>query len=100
MAVRLAPLVFISEFRTIAADDLWLSTASGRDTIGIHFTWRPLGDEVAAMLPAVEAALGPFEPRRHWGRLFAMPGDVVASRYPHLAEARAVATRLDPDGKL
>ena len=92
--------MLVSEIRTVAADDLWLSPASGRDSVAFHFTWRPLRDEVAATLPGIEAALAPFEPRPHWGKLFAMPGDVVATRYPRLADARALARRLDPAGKL
>ena len=35
----------ISEIRTVAADDLWLSPAHGRDTVAFHFTWKP--DEAA-----------------------------------------------------
>jgi xylitol oxidase len=97
---RLAPLVLISELRTVAADDLWLSPASGRESVAFHFTCRPLRDEVAAMLPVIEAALAPFEPRPHWGKLFSLPGDVVASRYPRIADALGLARRLDPDGKL
>ena len=62
---RLAPLVFVSEIRTIAADDLWLSPAYGRDSVAFHFTWRPDWPAVRALLPDVEAALEPFEPRPH-----------------------------------
>ena len=96
----LAPLVFVSEVRTIAADDLWLSPARGRDVVAFHFTWRPLSDGVAAMLRVIEAALDPFEPRPHWGKLFAMPSEVLASRCPDLSAARALAAQLDQDGKL
>ena len=72
---RLAPLVFVSEIRTIAADDLWLSPAYGRDSVAFHFTWRPDWPAVRALLPDVEAALEPFEPRPHWAKLFTMaPG--------------------------
>ena len=44
-AVReLAPLVqphlFVSELRTAASDDLWLSPAYQRDVLAIHFTWH------------------------------------------------------------
>jgi xylitol oxidase len=97
---RIAPLVFVTEIRTIAADDLWLSPASGRDSAAFHFTWRPRWPEVEALLPAIESALAPFDPRPHWGKLFTLPGEVVASRYPRLADARSLAARLDPEGKL
>lgn len=97
---RLAPLVFVSEIRTIAADDLWLSPAYRRESIAFHFTWRPDWPAVRAMLPAVEAALEPFEPRPHWAKLFTMPPDTVRSRYPRLAEFATLATSVDPGGKL
>ena len=45
---RLAGLVLVTELRAIASDDLWLSPAYGRDSLGIHFTWRPETDLVAA----------------------------------------------------
>ena len=48
---RIAPLLFISELRTMAADDLWLSGAYGRATAGIHFTWHPDPAGVLAVLP-------------------------------------------------
>ena len=38
---RLAPLVFVSEIRTIAADDLWLSPAYGRDLGGVPLHLAP-----------------------------------------------------------
>jgi alditol oxidase len=100
LRTRLTPLVFVSEVRTIAADDLWLSPTRGRDVVAFHFTWRPLVVEVAAMLPVIEAALHPFEARPHWGKLFAMPPEVLATRYPALPDASALAAQLDPDGKL
>ena len=54
----------------------------------------------ARFLPnAIEGALAPFAPRPHWGKLFAMPAPTVQSRYPKLGDFRALATRLDPDGK-
>jgi xylitol oxidase len=100
MRDRISPLVLTSEIRTIAADDLWLSPAFGRDSVAFHFTLRPIGDEVARLLPGIESALAPFDPRPHWGKLCTLPGDVVAARYPRLADARALATRMDPAGKL
>jgi len=38
---HVTPHLFISEVRTIAADNLWMSTAYKRDSMGIHFTWKP-----------------------------------------------------------
>ena len=38
---RIAPLLQVSEVRTVAADDLWMSTAVGRGSVALHFTWVP-----------------------------------------------------------
>jgi xylitol oxidase len=97
---RLAPLILVSEVRTIAADDLWLSPAYRRTSVAFHFTWKPDWPAVRAVLPAVEAALEPFEPRPHWGKLFTMAPDLVRSRYERLPDFVALAERLDPEGKL
>lgn len=94
----LAPTLLVSEIRTIAADDLWLSMAYGRDSVGLHFTWKPRQAEVEALLLPLEEALAPFGPRPHWGKAFADADRAVARRYPRLDDFRALAARLDPAG--
>ncbi|WIX77563.1 FAD-binding protein [Amycolatopsis carbonis] len=94
---RIAPLLLVSEIRTIAADDLWLSPSSARDSVAIHFTWLPRQPEVEALLPTLESTLAPFAPRPHWGKLF--HGEALDLAYPRLADFRALAARLDPTGK-
>lgn len=79
---ELAPLLKISEIRTMAADDLWLSTAHGRPTLALHFTWANDEGRVMAFLPTLEAALAPFDARPHWGKLTAMAPGHVAALYP------------------
>ena len=96
---RFAPLLQISEIRTVAADDLWLSGCYQRDSVALHFAWHPDWPAVSAILPEVEAVLAPFAPRPHWGKLFAMPAETVQSTYPRLDDFRALANRLDPSGK-
>jgi alditol oxidase len=94
----LAPVLQVGEIRTMARDELWLSPASGRDTLAIHFTWI---EDTPAVLPAVRAveqALEPFAARPHWGKVFATPGPTVRSLYPRLADANALAREFDPDG--
>jgi xylitol oxidase len=78
---------------------LWLSGSYGRETMAIHFTWRNRPDEVDAVLRDVEAALEPFAPRPHWGKVSHVQAGQVAERYPRLSEARALFERLDPDGR-
>lgn len=100
---RLRDLLLVSEVRTMAADQQWLSSASGRPTVGLHFTWRRDVEGVTALLPHVEEALAPFAPRPHWGKLFTATGagapDALRAAYPRFDDFRALAARLDPQGR-
>jgi len=98
-ATSITPLLLISEIRSTAADRLWLSGSYGRETMAIHFTWRNRPAEVDAALRDVEAALEPFAPRPHWGKVSHVQAGPVAERYPRLSDARALFERLDPDGR-
>ena len=89
----------VAEFRTIAADDMWLSPFHQRATAGIHFTWHNDDEAVAPAVAAVEKALAAFDPRPHWGKRFGVGADVVRAQYPRLAEFRALAARHDPERK-
>lgn len=89
----------ISEIRTIAADDLWLSPCQGRDTVGFHFTLIPDTAAVLPVLELIEERLAPFEARPHWGKLFTTPPAVLRSRYDRLPDFQALARDLDPGGK-
>jgi xylitol oxidase len=95
----IAPHLLVTELRTIAADDLWMSMASGRASLAIHFTFRNEPAAVEALCPRIEAALAPFAPRPHWGKVNTVPKAVVASRYPRFADFRALVARIDPEGK-
>lgn len=96
---RFAPLLQVSEVRTVAADHLWMSTAYDRSSVAIHFTWQPDWDGVRRVLPTIEAALAPFEPRPHWGKLFTMSPEAVRSSYERLPQFIALLERHDASGK-
>ena len=93
---EIAPVLQVSEIRTIAADRLWLSPQHGQDTVAIHFTWTREPAAVARAIDAVEAALAPYEPRPHWGKAFHLDAAAIAPRYERLADFAALAARLDP----
>lgn len=99
LAPRLSPLLGVSELRTAASDDLWLSPAYGLDVLGIHFTWFDRPDEVRAVLPFIEEALEPYDARPHWGKLHGFEAVRMAEVHPRLADARAVFERLDRGGR-
>jgi xylitol oxidase len=98
LADRIAPLLQISEIRTVAADDLWLSPAYGGDVLALHFTWLPDEPGVRNLLPHLEAALRPYEARPHWGKLFTVDAEEIEGRYPRLDDFRALVRRFDPRG--
>ncbi|MGR6964478.1 D-arabinono-1,4-lactone oxidase [Geodermatophilus sp. URMC 61] len=98
MADRIAPLLQVSEIRTVAADELWLSPAHGGDVLALHFTWVPDQTRVVALLPEIEAALRPYAARPHWGKLFTTDAGELESLYPRMPDFRALVRRLDPRG--
>jgi xylitol oxidase len=96
---RIAPLLYVSEVRTIAADDLWLSPCYRQDSAAIHFTWKADWEAVRQLLPLIEQQLEPFDARPHWGKLFTMPPARVKSLYGKLPDFRRLALQCDPHGK-
>jgi xylitol oxidase len=95
LAHDIRPHLWIAEIRTVAADDLWLSTAYHEDSVCLHFTWKPDPAGVESVLPDTEAALAPFAARPHWGKLFCATASDLESRYERLPDFRRLAERLD-----
>jgi xylitol oxidase len=96
---QITPHLFITEFRTIAADDLWMSPAYKRDSLAIHFTWKPEWPEVRKVLPQIEEKLAPFAVRPHWAKLFTLKPAQVQGRYSQLKDFQALVAKYDPNGK-
>jgi xylitol oxidase len=96
---QVTPHLLISEIRTIAADDLWMSTCYRQPSVAIHFTWKPDWPAVRRLLPVIEKELSPFQPRPHWGKLFTLPPTALRSRYERLEDFIQLATKYDPKGK-
>jgi xylitol oxidase len=99
LADKLAPLLFVSEIRTGAADEFWLSPFYRQQSVALHFTWKPLQPEVEALLPELEDLLRPFGARPHWGKLFSPAGHDWEALYPRFAGFRSLASSHDPEGK-
>jgi alditol oxidase len=94
----ITPLLWITELRTIAADEIWLSGAYQRDTIAIHFTWKK-EDEIYSVIQKVEDALRPFNYRPHWGKVFTADAKYLSTVYPRMGEFKALILALDPSKK-
>jgi alditol oxidase len=99
IAGLLAPVVQITEVRTVAPDRLWLSPSYQRDTVAFHFTWIKDWPAVEPALAAVEERLAPLHARPHWGKLFATSPGLVGTLYPRLQDFRRLMHRCDPAGK-
>ena len=87
---------FPVEVRTAPADDITLSTASGRETayIAVH-VYR--GTPHQAYFTAVERIMTAHDGRPHWGKIHTRDPGYLARVYPRFAEFTAVRDRLDPD---
>jgi len=96
---RVAPVLRISEIRTVAADDLWLSPSYRQDSMAIHFTWINDVPAVMPVLATVEDRLAPFGARPHWGKLFTTSPAAVSRLYDRLPDFQRLLRSLDPDGK-
>jgi xylitol oxidase len=96
---KITPLLLITELRTIAADDLWMSMAYKRDSLAIHFTWKPETPEVMAILPLIEEKLASFDARPHWAKLFTVAPATLAARYEKIAAFRTLLKEQDAKGK-
>ncbi len=96
---QLAPQLLVSEIRTVAADDLWMSPCYQQDCVAIHFTWRRNWTAVRQLLPLIEEKLRPFNGRPHWGKLFTMPTTELQAHYAKLPDFQRLLQNIDPNGK-
>jgi FAD-linked oxidoreductase len=88
---------FPVEVRVAPADDIPLSTASGRDSayIAVH-TFR--GTRYDRYFTAVEALMGSVGGRPHWGKLHELTAADLSARYPRFGDFQALRRSLDPEG--
>lgn len=84
-------------YRTIRADDAFLSPAHGRDTVTISLhqnatlPWRGFFDDL-------EPVFRDFGGRPHWAKKHTLRAAQLAPLYPHWARFHAVRRGFDPDG--
>src|SRR5262245_41980217 len=88
---------FPLEFRVVAPDDAFLSTAYERDTvyIAVHMyrgmVWEPY-------FRAVEAIMDDYEGRPRWGKRHFQSAATLAPRYPESARFQAMRATIPPQG--
>ena len=96
---EIEPLLHVSEIRTIARDELWLSGQYERDSVAIHFTWKHSWAQVQRILPMIEDILAPYGVRPHWGKLFTMDPERVRATYPRMHDFQRLMGVYDPTEK-
>ncbi|MEV6617661.1 D-arabinono-1,4-lactone oxidase [Streptomyces sp. NPDC051051] len=87
---------FPVEVRTAPADDITLSTASGRDSayVAVHMA---KGAPYRGYFTAAEHIFTAHEGRPHWGKIHTRDAEYCAGVYPRFGEFTALRDRLDPD---
>jgi xylitol oxidase len=96
---QVGPYLFISEIRTIAPDNYWMSPSYKQAAVAIHFTWKQDWPAVSKLLPVIEKELAPFQVKPHWGKLFTVPPAVLHQQYEKLEAFKSLVSSYDPQGK-
>ena len=99
LSKHIVPQILISEVRSIAADDYWMSPCYQQPSVAIHFTWKQNWPAVQKLLPMIEEKLDPYQVRPHWGKLFTMAPAKLQSRYSQLAKFKQLLKEHDPTAK-
>jgi L-gulono-1,4-lactone dehydrogenase len=93
---RLAhPVMFPVEVRVAAADDVWLSTAYGRDSayVAIHqYVGLPY-EEYFQLFESIATSVGG---RPHWGKMHTRDAAYLAGAYPKFADFLRLRDETDP----
>ncbi len=98
VGAEIADALLISELRTVARDDLWMSPHVGRDSLAIHFTWVPDQSLAEAAASTVANAIGHLSPRAHWGKVFD-PSQFDLRQFDRLSDFTSLVERVDPRGR-
>lgn len=86
------------EYRTLAADDVWLSPAFGRDsvTLSVH---QGAGLPFRDFFADAEAVFRNHRGRPHWGKWHGCDAETLSGLYPRWEDFHAVRRELDPQGR-
>lgn len=89
---------FPIEYRTVAADDIWLSPFYKRDsaTIAVHQYYKV---DTAELFGTCEAIFRRYDGRPHWGKRHSRTAHELAEFYPEFERFRALRRELDPGAK-
>jgi L-gulonolactone oxidase len=85
------------EYRTLAADDVWLSTAYDRPTVTIS-VHQDVNEDDEPYFRASEEIFKSFSGRPHWGKVQYLDGTTLAARHPRWGDWWKARDAVDPDG--
>lgn len=85
------------EYRTLAADDVWLSTAYERDTVTIS-VHQDINEDDEPYFRACEEIFLDFGGLPHWGKVNYLSGEQLAERHTRWADWWRVRDEVDPGG--
>jgi FAD/FMN-containing dehydrogenase len=97
MLARLPASVFPLEVRTVGREAAWLSHSYERDTVVISVSGMP-GEDYWPYLREVDALLGRFDARVHWGKLHFLTQEQLFARYPRARDFVELRRTYDPAG--
>ena len=92
-------VVWPIEYRTVAADDVWLSPARGRATVTVSIHEDVQRDETA-YYRAAESVFRSYEGRPHWGKVHYLSTEDLAGDYDRWQDWWHVRDGVDPTGVL
>lgn len=84
------------EYRTLAADETWLSTAYQRETVTLS-VHQGIDQPDGPLFRACEAIFRGYAGRPHWGKVHFCTGDELAGLHPRWKDWWRVRDTWDPD---
>ncbi|MCP5028180.1 MAG: FAD-binding protein [Actinomycetia bacterium] len=99
MQTRFPAVTWPAEYRTVAADEGWISPARGRPTVAIS-VHQGVGEPYEEFFAACESIFRDHQGRPHWGKVHNLTAANFAAEHPDTWERFwGVQARLDPDGR-
>ncbi|MFK7919661.1 MAG: FAD-binding protein [Ilumatobacter sp.] len=91
---QLDRVLLVSEIRTVAADQLWMSPHHGRDSTAFHFTFRMDPDAVQQAVDLIGSCVAGCHPRFHPSKALPTGWQIASTELDRFLELRE---RLDPE---
>lgn len=85
------------EYRTVKSDDIWISAATGRETVTIS-AHQDISLDDRDLFNACEEIFRDFDGRPHWGKVHSQTGTELTQRFDRYRDWWDVRDRYDPDG--